>query len=906
VIFLIKEAPYALPSSKVVELLKTDPERGLTSEEAERRLAQFGYNELKEEKRRTILKMIIEQFTDPFVIILLVAILIAAFVERSVVDATTIAIIVILNAIIGFIQEYRAEKAIEALKQMAAPKARVLRDGQIQHIDSKLVVPGDILILEEGDKIAADARLLEAINLTTNEAILTGESTPVSKKVDTLPEDTPVADRKNMVFMATYVNRGRGKAVVVGTGMNTEFGKIAEMVQEIEEEETPLKRKMAVFAKKLGIIVIVLSAVIFVLEVIEEIRHLGNIINAAVEALMISVALAVSVVPEGLPAVLTVTLALGARNLARRNAIIRKLSSAEALGSTTVICSDKTGTITKGEMTVRKIIVNNEIIDVTGVGFEPKGEFFKENGEKIDPRAHKELELILKIGSLCTNAEYNNGKIIGDPTEGAILVAAIKAGMKRSELEKELPRVGEIPFSSERKMMTTIHKSTNSLLLAVKGAPEIIINNSSKIYKNGNVVEFTWDEKKEILEKSNELAKNGLRLLGFAYKEIAEDRNPSTIDESEEKELIFIGLMAMIDPPREEVYDAVKIAKKAGIKIVMVTGDHRLTAEAISKEIGIMSEGDISLTGKELSEMSDEEFEKIVEKVTVYARVSPEHKLKIVEALKKKGHIVAMTGDGVNDAPALKRADIGIAMGISGTDVTKEAADMILADDNFATIVNAVEGGREIYQNIRKFVRFLLACNFDELVVIGLSAVLGWPIPLTAAMILWINLVTDGAPAVALAVDPPDEDLMDRPPRNPQEGILHGMTAFILVSFILQSIGTLLVFSYSYFILKEPLEEARTMAFIQAAFFELFVVWNCRSDKHNVFHLGVKGNRFLLISVVVSAILTGLLTYLDITKVSFGLAVPTLLDWVILLSVAAWGLFVFPDKLIGKKIWKWE
>jgi len=906
VIFLIKEAPYALPSSKVVELLKTDPERGLTSEEAERRLAQFGYNELKEEKRRTILKMIIEQFTDPFVIILLVAILIAAFVERSVVDATTIAIIVILNAIIGFIQEYRAEKAIEALKQMAAPKARVLRDGQIQHIDSKLVVPGDILILEEGDKIAADARLLEAINLTTNEAILTGESTPVSKKVDTLPEDTPVADRKNMVFMATYVNRGRGKAVVVGTGMNTEFGKIAEMVQEIEEEETPLKRKMAVFAKKLGIIVIVLSAVIFVLEVIEEIRHLGNIINAAVEALMISVALAVSVVPEGLPAVLTVTLALGARNLARRNAIIRKLSSAEALGSTTVICSDKTGTITKGEMTVRKIIVNNEIIDVTGVGFEPKGEFFKENGEKIDPRAHKELELILKIGSLCTNAEYNNGKIIGDPTEGAILVAAIKAGMKRSELEKELPRVGEIPFSSERKMMTTIHKSTNSLLLAVKGAPEIIINNSSKIYKNGNVVEFTWDEKKEILEKSNELAKNGLRLLGFAYKEIAEDRNPSTIDESEEKELIFIGLMAMIDPPREEVYDAVKIAKKAGIKIVMVTGDHRLTAEAISKEIGIMSEGDISLTGKELSEMSDEEFEKIVEKVTVYARVSPEHKLKIVEALKKKGHIVAMTGDGVNDAPALKRADIGIAMGISGTDVTKEAADMILADDNFATIVNAVEGGREIYQNIRKFVRFLLACNFDELVVIGLSAVLGWPIPLTAAMILWINLVTDGAPAVALAVDPPDEDLMDRPPRNPQEGILHGMTAFILVSFILQSIGTLLVFSYSYFILKEPLEEARTMAFIQAAFFELFVVWNCRSDKHNVFHLGVKGNRFLLISVVVSAILTGLLPYIEITRVAFGLAVPTLLDWVILLSVAAWGLFVFPDKLIGKKIWKWE
>ncbi len=905
-IFLIKEAPYALPSSKVVELLKTDPERGLTSEEAERRLAQFGYNELKEEKRRTILKMIIEQFTDPFVIILLVAILIAAFVERSVVDATTIAIIVILNAIIGFIQEYRAEKAIEALKQMAAPKARVLRDGQIQHIDSKLVVPGDILILEEGDKIAADARLLEAINLTTNEAILTGESTPVSKKVDTLPEDTPVADRKNMVFMATYVNRGRGKAVVVGTGMNTEFGKIAEMVQEIEEEETPLKRKMAVFAKKLGIIVIVLSAVIFVLEVIEEIRHLGNIINAAVEALMISVALAVSVVPEGLPAVLTVTLALGARNLARRNAIIRKLSSAEALGSTTVICSDKTGTITKGEMTVRKIIVNNEIIDVTGVGFEPKGEFFKENGEKIDPRAHKELELILKIGSLCTNAEYNNGKIIGDPTEGAILVAAIKAGMKRSELEKELPRVGEIPFSSERKMMTTIHKSTNSLLLAVKGAPEIIINNSSKIYKNGNVVEFTWDEKKEILEKSNELAKNGLRLLGFAYKEIAEDRNPSTIDESEEKELIFIGLMAMIDPPREEVYDAVKIAKKAGIKIVMVTGDHRLTAEAISKEIGIMSEGDISLTGKELSEMSDEEFEKIVEKVTVYARVSPEHKLKIVEALKKKGHIVAMTGDGVNDAPALKRADIGIAMGISGTDVTKEAADMILADDNFATIVNAVEGGREIYQNIRKFVRFLLACNFDELVVIGLSAVLGWPIPLTAAMILWINLVTDGAPAVALAVDPPDEDLMDRPPRNPQEGILHGMTAFILVSFILQSIGTLLVFSYSYFILKEPLEEARTMAFIQAAFFELFVVWNCRSDKHNVFHLGVKGNRFLLISVVVSAILTGLLPYIEITRVAFGLAVPTLLDWVILLSVAAWGLFVFPDKLIGKKIWKWE
>ncbi|MEM2386312.1 MAG: HAD-IC family P-type ATPase, partial [Candidatus Bathyarchaeia archaeon] len=564
---------------------------------------------------------------------------------------------------------------------------------------------------------------------------------------------------------------GRGKAVVVATGMNTEFGKIAEMVQTVEKEEIPLKAKLDKFAKKIGLVVVAAASAILFL------KFLRSVVD--IEIFMTSVALAVSAVPEGLPAIITVTLALGARELARRNAVIRRLASVETLGSTTVICSDKTGTLTRGEMTVRKIFVNNQMIDVTGSGYTASGAFYKD-GTQINPLQDQALALLLKAGTLCNNASYDGSTILGDPTEGALIVAAEKAGIRKSDIENEYPRGGEIPFSSERKCMTTIHKAKDGRIIAfTKGSPEIVLQLCKYIYVDEVEKKLTKKETELVLSKNEEMASQALRVLGIAYKVITSP--DERYDEGNvERDMVFLGLVGMIDPPREEAKEAVKMCQKAGIKVVMITGDHKLTAVAIAKEIGIHREGDIVLTGAELNQLSDKDFEDIVERVSVYARVSPEHKLRIVQALKKKGQIVAMTGDGVNDAPALKQADIGVAMGITGTDVAKEASDMVLADDNFATIVKAVEGGRVIYSNIRKFIRFLLALNFTELILVGSFALAGLPIPLLPAMILWLNLVTDGPPAIALGKDPPAEDVMEKPPRNPKEGLLHGMLVFIL------------------------------------------------------------------------------------------------------------------------------
>lgn len=918
---------------------------GLSSQEARERLAKYGYNEIRKVKRRTALHMFLDEFKDVFILLLIVATIFSAIVGyyeilqgeefmEAYADTITISAIIILCAVTGFVQEYRAEKAVEALKRLAAPKARVIRDGKEIIIPAKEVVPGDILVLEEGDYVPADARLIEVVELKANEAILTGESTPVDKELTVLKEETPISERRNMVFSATHIVYGRGRAVVTATGMNTEFGKIAERVQTAEEEETPLQEKLDRFASKIAKVVVAVCVLIFALEAFEVIMKMHFEAEGFIQAFMSSISLAISAVPEGLPAIVTIALALGARELAKRNAIVRRLSSAETLGAVTVICSDKTGTITKGEMTVRQIYVDGKIIEVTGTGYEPKGEFHQ-GGDTVKPEGS--LEYLLKIGALCNNAslrrndQNNTWEIFGDPTEGALIVVAAKAGFEKETLEKTYPRISEIPFTSERKRMTTIHKAPDGEIYAfMKGAPEIVLEKCTYILEGGEERKLTEEKKKKILEVNEQLAGNALRVLAMAYRRLPPSTEKYTAD-SIEREMVFVGLQGMIDPPREEAIEANKKCQKAGIKTVMITGDHKLTAVAVAREVGIYREGDIVLTGAELDKMSDEEFEKIVEKVTVYARVSPEHKLRIVNALKKKGHIVAMTGDGVNDAPAVKAADVGVAMGISGTDVTKEAADLILTDDNFATMVKAVEQGRVIYDNIRKYARYLISCNFDELLVIGVFAILGgifspelFPLPLLPAMILWINLVTDGAPAVALATDPPDEGVMERPPRKPEEGIMHGMGAFIITSFILQATGTILVFCLEYYVWPShpwmlpdgtidevarqlTYREATTTAFVQAALFELFVVWNCRSEKHSVWRMGRKAfqNKFFVIADLASVALTLGITYMPITQQLFHLTGLSITDLAYVMGVASWGLLIFPELTMGKKVWKW-
>jgi len=938
---------HAMETEEVLKELGVGPE-GLSSQEAAERLRRYGYNEITKVKRRTALHMFLDEFKDIFILLLIAATIFSAIIGywemlrgeaegfmEAYADTITIGAIVLLCAITGFIQEYRAEKAVEALKKLAAPKARVIRDGKETIIPAREVVPGDIIILEEGDHVPADARLIEVVELKTNEAVLTGESIPVNKELTVLREDTPITEMKNMVFSATHVVYGRGKAVVTATGMHTEFGKIAEMVQTAEEEETPLQRKLNKFASKIAKVVIAVCVLIFVLEAFEVVMQGHFEPEGFIQAFMSSIALAISAVPEGLPAIVTIALALGAREFAKRNAIVRRLSSAESLGAVTVICSDKTGTITKGEMTVRQLYVDRKLFEVTGVGYEPKGEI-RQGENAVKPEG--DVKLLLRIGALCNNAtlrfndQKNSWEIFGDPTEGALIVAAYKAGLEKEKLEKDFPRIGEIPFTSERKRMTTIHKTPEGAVYAyMKGAPEVILEKSSRIIENGRERKLTDEKRREILEINEKMAGNALRVLAMAYKKLPADMQKFDVD-AVEKDMVFVGLEGMIDPPREEAIEANKLCQKAGIKAIMITGDHKLTAIAVAKEVGIYREGDMVLTGAELDQISNEKFEEIVEKVTVYARVSPEHKLRIVNALKKRGHIVAMTGDGVNDAPAIKAADVGVAMGISGTDVTREAADLVLTDDNFATIVKAVEQGRVIYDNIRKYARFLLACNFDELLVIGTFAILGgifgaemFPLPLLPAMILWINLVTDGAPAVALATDPPDVDVMDRPPRKPEEGILHGMGAFIIASFILQAAGTFLVFCLEYYVWPShpwmlpgggideaarllTYREATTTAFVQAAMFELFVVWNCRSEKRSVWRMGRKAfeNKFFVIADLASIALTLGITYIPVTQQLFHLTALSITDLAYVIGVASWGLFIFPELLMGRNVWKWR
>lgn len=866
---------HSLSIEEVIRILNTDSELGLTEKEAKRRLELYGPNEIPEERRFVALNILLDQVKSLLVWLLIFA-TVASIMIGELSDAIAITVILVLNIVLGFVQEYRAEKAVELLKKLATPKAKVIRNGIEVEISSTEVVPGDIIVLRAGDRVPADLRLIECVNLKVDESLLTGESEPVEKTTEPLPENIPLPERRNMAFMATTITYGRGKGVVVATGVKTEFGKIAESVRSEEREVTPLQRKM----KHLGRVLTGIIVVLVFLVLLEEIMEGLNIY----EALMTSISLAVSAVPEGLPAVLAITLALGVQKMARRNAIVRRLSSVETLGSATVVCTDKTGTLTKNEMTAVRIFVNGKFVKVTGSGYEPKGEFLDEGGV-IDPLNDPTLKRLLEVCLLCNDSKliHENGtwRIIGDPTEGALTVLAIKAGLTE-DIKKEIPRFSEVPFDSIRKRMSTAHIMPNGKkFLYLKGAPDVVLKLCNRIEEQGGVRLLTERDRKSILKATSSMAKEALRVLALAYKELND--NVIKVTGEDENNLIFLGLVGMIDPPRPEVPKAIRVAKEAGIKVVMVTGDHKDTAISIARQIGIIEEGDdpLVLTGSDLNEMSDEELYEVADKVVVYARVSPEHKLRIIRALKRRGHIVAMTGDGINDAPSVKAADIGIAMGIRGSDVTREVADLVLADDNFATIVVAIEEGRTIYDNIRKFIRLLLSANWDEIGAVFISAMLDLPLPFTPAQILWINLVTDGLSALALGVDPPEPGVMKRAPRDPKEKIYAGMELFFLVSIILALISWIVPFWYSLKFLGRPLNEARTIAFTQAVIFELILSLNSRSEERFVFKSlnALLANKYLILAILVSLALQLAVLYMPPLQFIFNATPLDLIDW---------------------------
>jgi Ca2+-transporting ATPase len=870
---------------------------GLTVHDAQERLLVHGPNELKKEKGKSPLRLLLGQFTNILMIILLIAIGLS-FAVGEAADALIILAIVIASAVLGFTQEYRSEKAIEALKKMTAPTASVLRDGKEIKIPANQLVPGDIVFLYTGDKIPADARLLEAFTMKSDEASLTGESAPVDKSVITLPEQTSLNDRHNMVFTGTVVVYGRGRAVVTNTGMNTEFGKIAEMVQAAPQEHTQLEKRMGSVGKWVGILAVIVAISVGVVGIVAEHRPILDMVLWAIS-------LAVAAVPEALPAIITGALAIGMYRMAKVNTIVKRLPAVETLGSTSVICSDKTGTMTKGEMTIQRIYVNDQSIKVTGIGYAPQGEFLVED-KAASP--DENLRTLLKIAVLCNDSnlekdpQTSKWTVKGDPTEGALVVAAKKAGIIKEKFELQESRVAEVPFSSERKRMTTIHNVKGKKIAYMKGAPEVVLERCSKIFLNGTVQPLTKEIRDKHHKVTEAMALQALRSLGFAYKELAD--GAEQFDEQMELQFIFVGIVGMIDPPRPEVKDAIGICKTAGIRVVMITGDHKLTATAVAKELNLLGEKDQDgqvLTGQELEQMTDDQLAQVVEKVVVYARVAPEHKTRIVKAWKKKDEVVAMTGDGVNDAPALKMSDIGIAMGISGTEVTKEAADMVLADDNFASIVKAVKEGREIFDNIKKYLTYLLQCNIMEILVMFFAVVsvpylARWLSPesdvelvnsaaiaLTAVQILWINLVTDGLPAIALGVDPGDPDLMQRKPRKPNESIFSKDVKMYLSTVPIFMTVLLLLAFFSHMPWESQLQllEARTQLLTAMIAMELAIAISCRSLKYPVFKVGPFKNRFLWYAVISSFALQLLVLYTPGLQVLFDVHSPELIDWAI-------------------------
>jgi len=852
---------YSVDINKSLQTLKSEVINGLPADEAEERLKKNGPNKLKSAKKRSLFLRILDQFKDFLVLILIAAAVISIFVGEGLKDAIIIIAILIINMIIGITQENKADNALKELKNMSSPRAKVKRDGQIIKIDSCDVVVGDIVILDAGDYIPADVRLIESINMRVDESSLTGESVPVKKNAKVvLGEDVVLGDRVNLAFSGCIVTYGRGTGLVYATGMDTEMGKIATLLDNTDEAKTPLQDKLNDLAKSLGILCIITCAFVFIIALLYNFIDFGDP-RDLIEMLMVAVALAVAAVPEGIAIVATVILAIGVQKMVRSNVIVKKLRAVETLGSTTVICSDKTGTLTQNKMTVVKVCDPENSYEVTGVGYKAKGHVVA-NG-----MVSRNISLMSEIGVLCNDAVYdiNKSTIVGDPTEGAMLVFGAKLGQSKEEMNEAHHRIQEIPFDSDRKMMSTYNMHGNNVIMNTKGAPDAIINRSSSVYIDGVIVPMSDAIKKRLIEQNEEFAAQALRVLAFAYKRYD---NVRAIDNVED-DLTYVGMMCIIDPPRDEVKDSVKQCHSAGINVKMITGDHKISASAIAQILGIIKEGDEVLDGNDLNELTDEQLVEKVKTVNVFARVSPEHKVRIVSAIKANINIVAMTGDGVNDAPSLKKADIGIAMGITGTDVTKEAADMILTDDNFVSIVSAVEQGRTIYGNIRKVTGYLLGCNIGEILIVLLGIILGLPVPLVATQLLFVNLLTDAFPAFALGMEGKEPGIMNRRPRNPKEAIVsRRVMKSVIIRAIFICIGAFAAFLYGFFVATVPDEERHilgmSMCFFTLVASELLVVYPSKSDTFIGLSQRLFANKFLNLSTLAAFILLVVVMYVPI------------------------------------------
>ncbi|MGZ9224837.1 MAG: cation-translocating P-type ATPase [Anaerolineales bacterium] len=935
---------HALEAKEVLDHLKVQ-EHGLTSEEAKKRLEHYGPNQLEEAPRPTFLQMLWEQLNNFVVILLIIASIISALLGDYI-EASAIMAIVVLNAVLGIVQERRAEEALAALKKLAAPDAQVVRDGSRQSIPAYELVPGDLVFLEAGNYVPADLRLLEAVNLRVEEASLTGESLPVQKNAArVLEKNVPLGDRKNTAFMGTLVSYGRGRGVVTSTGMHTQLGLIATMLQNVEVEITPLQRRLDQLGKSLSVAALLLVAIVFIVALINytninllftgPLAYFSEYAESITEVFIIAISLAIAAVPEGLPAVVTISLALGMREMVKRHALIRKLSSVETLGSATIICSDKTGTLTQNEMTVTRLWVDGQFITVTGTGYVPRGDFLID-GQKVVISKYPAAQTVLWLGLLNndslleTTGEEDSQKtyrIVGDPTEGSLLVAAAKAGAAYVDIKEAYPRENEVPFDSERKRMITVHdvatpraddpspftneRHKNWNVIAVKGAPDVVLELCTQYQGMDDTPRSLGTEARErILAANDEMTKDALRVLGLAYRvsrDVPDDPEQVKAEELE-KDLVFVGLIGMIDPARTEVRPALERAREAGIRTVMITGDYPNTARAIAETIGLLQHGRNVMTGAQLDALSDKELKQAIEDTAVFARVSPEHKMRIVDALQANDEIVAMTGDGVNDAPAIKRADIGIAMGITGTDVAKETADMVLTDDNYASIVSAVEQGRIIYSNIRKFVFFLLSSNVAEIMIIFLATLAGLPAPLTAIQLLWLNLITDGAPALALAVEKGDPDIMDQKPRAKSEPIVNrsmmlglgvqtiAQTGAVLTAFALGLIwhleaGASVVGNSLTFLLQHDwrgvdVQTAETMAFVTLSLCELFRAYTVRSERASIFQIGVFSNRYMQYAVGLSIALLLLVCSVPFLQPIFNTHFLSGREWAIVVGLA--------------------
>ncbi|MBI2143150.1 cation-translocating P-type ATPase [Candidatus Woesearchaeota archaeon] len=851
---------------------------GLSESEVAVRLSKHGFNELPKEKRAQPVVIFLNQFRN-FLILLLVFATGTSLFLREFLEAAAMSAIILLSAILGFVQEFRAGRAIEALEKMSSPTARVVRDGRELRIAARELVPGDVILLEAGDIVPADSRVLETVSLQIDEAALTGESVPSPKVTTVFSLDTPIADQENMAFMGTVVTYGKGRAVVTSTGMATEFGKIASSIQATEEVRTPLQAKFEQMARQIGVAVMALVFFVFIGGLLQ-----GEL--SVAKMFVFALSLVVATVPSALPAIVTISLALGAKALAARNMIIKKLPAAESLGAVTIICSDKTGTITKNQMTVTRLYADNKVISVSGSGYEPVGNFYVDG----KPFNEKNVELLLRIGFLCNNAKLSNAdgqwQVVGDPTEGSLIALARKGGLSEEKLHEDYSLIQELPFDSERKMMSVVYrlKGARETFAYVKGAPDLLLRNCDRALINGKVHKVPAKEREGILETNELFAKEALRVLGFAYRELPPLKQYDM--ESAESSLVFVGLAGMIDPPREEISAAVAQCREAGIKVMVITGDHALTAMAVAKQIGIFREGDVVLSGEEVERMSEYDLSKVIVQVRIIARALPIQKSRVVDALKRSGHVVAMTGDGVNDAPALKKADIGIAMGITGSDVAKEVSKAVLADDNFASIVNAVAEGRNIYDKMIKSTRYLLSCNMGEIVAVFFAIMLRFPLPLVPLQILLMNLVTDGLPALGLGVEPAEGDVMKRPPRNPREKPITGSSLLLIVLFgIVMGAGTLFIFRLY---VGASLMLAQTSAFTTLVMFEMFAVIGSRSlspfKKLNPFT-----NKWLLGGVVLSILIQVAVVYVPFLQKIFSTVPLGISEWVRILVVSSLG-----------------